>query len=352
MTPVARGTESRSGRGLVVAVTGPTGEIGRPYIRALEEAQEVTEIRGMARRPFDARAHGWRKTRYVQGDILDREAVDRLVDGADVVVHLAFVILGGHEESRRVNLDGSRNVFGAAVDAGARRLVYTSSVAAYGFHAGNPQPLTEAVAARGTDDFYYSAHKAELESVLAGIVGGAEIETYVFRPCIVAGPESPALVSNLPSVQAREALPGPLRPLFDAVPSAAKVLPDPGTPLQLVHADDVASALVAGTLGRGEPGVYNLAADGDIRMSDVARATGHLPVPVPHPLVAGLVTALNALPFTPARAEWLNAVRVPVVMDTSRAKRVLGWRPRYDTRATLEDTVDGARKAGLLPERG
>lgn len=335
--------------GLVVAVTGPTGEIGRPFIRALERARGVAEIRGMARRPFDAEAHGWKKARYVQGDILDRDAVERLVDGADVVVHLAFIIFGDHGDTRRINLDGSRNVFEATVASGARRLVYTSSVAAYGFHPDNPQPLDEDVAPRATEDFYYSAHKAELESVLAGIVAGSAIETYVFRPCIVGGEESPALVSNLPAVQTREAIPGALRPIFDAVPSAAKVLPDPGTPLQLVHADDVAAALVAGTLGRGEPGVYNLAGDGEIRMSDVARATGHVPVPVPRPLVAGLSTALNALPFTPARAEWLNAVRVPVIMDTAKAKQVLGWKPRHDTRATLEDTVSGARTSGLLP---
>ena len=67
----------------------------------------------------------------------------RSFDGADVAVHLAFAIFGGREETRRVNLEGSRNVFEAAIEAGVKRLVYASSVAAYGFHADNPQPLTE-----------------------------------------------------------------------------------------------------------------------------------------------------------------------------------------------------------------
>jgi UDP-glucose 4-epimerase len=117
----------RENRGmLTVAVTGPTGEIGRAFISALERAPEVDRVIGMARRPFDLAGHGWEKTEYRRGDILDREAVEELVDGADVVVHLAFVIVAGGDESREINLTGSRNVFEATAAAGAKRLVYTS----------------------------------------------------------------------------------------------------------------------------------------------------------------------------------------------------------------------------------
>ena len=73
----------------------------------------------MARRPFDPEAQGWRKTEYRQGDVLDREGVDALVAGADVVVHLAFIIFGGPQETREINLKGSRNVFEASAAAGA-----------------------------------------------------------------------------------------------------------------------------------------------------------------------------------------------------------------------------------------
>ena len=94
----------------------------------------------MARRPFDPAELGLRKTEYRQGDVLDRDAVDALVADADVVVHLAFIIMGGREESRRINLEGSANVFAAAAaQPRVQRLVYTSSVAAYGFHADNPR---------------------------------------------------------------------------------------------------------------------------------------------------------------------------------------------------------------------
>jgi UDP-glucose 4-epimerase len=124
---------ARASRGLTVAVTGPTGEIGLPFIAALERSRDVARIVGMARRPFDPAAHGFRRTEYRRGDVLDRAAVEGLADGADVVVHLAFVVLQASDETRHINVEGSRNVFEAAVAAGAKRLVYASSVAAYGF---------------------------------------------------------------------------------------------------------------------------------------------------------------------------------------------------------------------------
>ena len=121
----------------------------------------------MARRPFDPGSAGWKKVVYRQGDVLDRRRVAALVEEADVLVHLAFMIMGNAKQSRRVNLDGSRYVFEAAVAAGVPRLVYASSVAAYGFWRDAPLPLTEDVPARGTAEHYYSAQKAEVEQVLA-----------------------------------------------------------------------------------------------------------------------------------------------------------------------------------------
>src|SRR3954449_9447117 len=274
---------------LTVAVTGPTGDIGRAFLRALDRRRDVGRVLGMARRPFDPAALGLRKTRYRQGDVLDRAAVDDLAAEADVLVHLAFIILGSHEETRSVNLTGSRNVFAAAVAAPrVRRLVYTSSVAAYGFHSENPQPLTEDVPVRGTERFYYSAQKAELEEALEDETVGAELETYVLRPCIVAGPDALMLIRELPQVAA----PGLVRRVIPPV------LPDPGVPLQLVHHDDVASALVAATRGAGTPGAYNLAGDGTITLGDLASALGWRSIPVPRPLVAAASLGA-ALPLVP-----------------------------------------------------
>lgn len=338
--------------GLTVAVTGPTGSIGKAFIRALEDTPGVDRIIGMARRPIEPDQLGWKKTEYRQGDILDRPSVEDAVAGADVVVHLAFLIWGTQKEMRSVNLEGSRNVFQAALDAGATRLVYTSSVAAYGFYDSNPEVLTEDVAARGTDGHYYSAQKAELEETLEKMSRNSDTDVYVFRPCIVAGPTALDLIEKIPYVQLADKLPDPLKKLVGTIPLLRPVIPDPGVPFQLVHEDDVASAMVAAVLGRGEPGVYNLAADKEVTASDVAHALGWYSVPLPELAVDTTTKIVSHFPLLPSSASWVHAVRVPVLMDTSKARSELGWRPRYDALETLAETVAAAHERGLVPWPG
>ncbi|HEX5593966.1 MAG TPA: NAD-dependent epimerase/dehydratase family protein [Solirubrobacterales bacterium] len=333
---------------LAVAVTGPTGEIGKPLMSELERRPEVGSVLGMARSPFDPAAEGWEKVAYRRGDILDRGALAALFDGADVAVHLAFAIFGGREETRQVNLQGTRNVFEAAIKAGVKRLVYASSVAAYGFHPENPQPLSEEVPARGSEGFYYSRQKAELEDLLDELLLGSEVEAYVFRPCIVAGPRATMLIQQ--TVEAvRVVDPVPLlRRGVEKLPLVAPVLPDPGTPLQLVHHDDVAVGMAAAICGDGPAGVYNLAGDGEIQVRDIARALGWRWVPVPRPAVSVGTAAARRLSFASPKLEWAIAADTPVLMDTTRARRELGWSPRHDAQETLSETVAGARAAGLL----
>ncbi len=328
--------------GLTVAVTGPTGEIGVPFLRALERTKEVGRIIGMARRDFEPASRGLRRTEYLQGDILDPDAVKRLVKGADVVVHLAFIIQAS-DASRDINLEGSRNVFAAAVKAKAARLIYTSSVAAYGFGDDNPDVLFEDAATEGSPRHPYSFQKAQVERVLDEVVGGSRTAAYVFRPSIVAGPEAPLLVNLIPYVALGDRLPGAVRGLIDQVPLLKPVLPDPGVPFQLVHHDDVAAAMRAGVVGRGEPGVYNLAATGHLTVKDLADALGYYSFPVPDMAVDATAELVARLPFLPPEARWVEAFRRPMLMDCKKARSQLRWRPRYDAEETLRATVAAAR---------
>ena len=334
---------AESAAALTVAVTGPTGEIGKPFVRALEETPEVGRVLAMARRPFDPGALGWEKTEYRRGDILDRAAVDELVADADVVVHLAFIVVKASAGSYDINIDGSRNVFEATVAAGLPRLVYTSSVAAYGYHDDVSGSLREDMPARGTERHAYSHQKAEVERVLAEALAGGKTDAYVFRPCIVAGPEAPALLDQLPYVRLEEKVPATLAQTLDRVPGLKPVLPDHGVPFQLVHHDDVASALVAAVLGRGTPGVYNLAADGEITLSELAAALGWRSVPIPRRAVDVSASVLSRVPAMSVEAGWLEALRAPMLMDTSRARTELGWRPAHDAQDTLRELVSARR---------
>jgi UDP-glucose 4-epimerase len=326
---------------LRIAITGPTGEIGVSTIEALESRPEVERIVGMARRPFDPIDRGWSKVEYRQGDILDRDAVDALVADVDVVVHLAFIIMGSREESARVNLAGTRNVFEATVAAQRpRRLVYTSSVAAYGYHADNPTPITEDTPPKGSPEHYYSEQKAACEAALSEITTDTSLEVFVLRPCIVAGPKAPLLADAMPWNQ----LPNSVRRLTQSLPLPKPLFPDPGTPLQLVHHDDVAGAIaLAATTTSAPAGAYNIAGDGVLSMSDIADAFGARPIKVPRAAAVATSKVISRLPFVPSALEWLHAGRTSVVMDVSKAKEQLEWQPKYtaaETLSALASSVD------------
>src|SRR5436305_1394514 len=328
---------------LEVAVTGPTGEIGKPLLEELERRDEVGGVLGMARRAFDPAEEGWEKVSYRRGDILDRGALAALFDGVDVAVHLAFAIFGSRDETRQVNLQGSRNVFETAIKAGVKRLVYASSVAAYGFHPGNPQPLSEDVPARGSEGFYYSRQKAELEDLLGELLSGSCVEAYVFRPCIVAGPRATMLIEQtVETVRVGDPVPL-LRKGVERLPLVAPILPDPGTPIQLVHHDDVARAIAAAICGEGPPGVYNLAGKGEVQVRDIARELGWRWVPVPRPAVSIGAAAARRFSFASPKLEWAIAADTPVLMGTAKARQDLDWEPRHDAQETLAETVAGAR---------
>ena len=330
--------------GLTVTVTGPTGDLGIALVDSLERSRRVKRIVGMARRPFDPASQGWKKTEYREGDVQDRKSVEDAVKGADVVVHLAFAILESSDRTRGINIDGSRNVFEAAVAAGAERICYASSVAAYGFHEDNPNWLHEDVPPRGSDAHFYSAQKAEVEGVLGEVLLKTErTKAWVFRPCIVAGPKAQTLMEEIPYVRMSHAMPDPVRRLLSGMPVLRPVIPDPGVPFQLVHEDDVAQAFVAGVQGKGEPGPYNLAGNGKLTMSDLAGALGWYTIPIPELAVDATAEVIARLPAKPPALSWIESLRKPVLMKTDRAKKQLGWKPKYTSKGTLKELVDAYR---------
>jgi UDP-glucose 4-epimerase len=333
-----------AGEGLTVAVTGPTGDLGIGIVSALERSRSVKRIEGMARRPFDPAERGWRKTEYRQGDVTDTASVRDLVKRADVVVHLAFAILTASDATRELNVAGSRRVFEEAAKAGVERLCYASSVAAYGFHPDNPDWLTEDVEARGSPEHPYSQQKAEVERVLAEtLLRRRRTVAYAFRPCIVAGPGARTMLQEIPYYRLSQAMPERVARLLGSMPALKPVIPDPGTPFQLVHEDDVARAFVAGVRGVGQPGPYNLAGGGVLTLGDVADALGWYSVPVPKPVVEATAEVATRLPLVPDSVAWIHSVKKPVLMKTDRARRLLRWRPRHTARATLQAMVAAHR---------
>ena len=157
----------------------------------------------------------------------------------------------------------------------------------------------------------------------------------MLRPPVVLGPHA---------VGAKAVLPGPLNTV--AARLAAAVLPlrfplpavVPDVTVQFIHEDDVGLALLLCIVGAGPPGAYNIAGDGVMTGVDIARELGLAAIPIPGRVVRAAARAITRLPL-PAQAEWLEAATQPSIMDTTKAKRELGWQPRYTSSQSLRDTI-------------
>ena len=331
-----------SDAGLTVAVTGPTGTFGFGLIPLLEADPRIERIVGIARRPFDPSEHGWTKLDYRQGDVRDPDALESAFDDADVVVHLAFMITGtaSREKIRAINVEGTLNAFKAAVAAGADRFVYASSVAAYGFHDDNPIGMTEDWPTRPATRLFYAQEKAELEQLLGEQAdANPTLSLYLLRPPIVLGPHA---------VGAKNALPEPLGAVArKALDLAGRLpvplpVPAPDLPMQFIHEDDVGEALLKCVVADGPPGAYNIAGDGTVTAADVVRELGLNPITVPAGISQGAARAAASVPlpsFAPPMAEWVEAASHPAIMDTTKAKRELGWQPQYTGLEALRETL-------------
>jgi nucleoside-diphosphate-sugar epimerase len=327
-----------SDRNLTVAVTGPTGTFGFGLMPLLQHDERISRVVGIARRPFDPLEHGWTKMEYRRGDVRDQAALEAAFEGVDVVVHLAFMITGNasRETVRRINVDGTLNAFRAAVTTGARRFVYASSIAAYGFHRDNPLGMTEDWPTRPARRLFYAQEKAELERLLDDEASAhPEPQLYVLRPPIVLGPHT---------VGAKTVLPEPLNTFGARL--AATVLPlrfplpvpVPDVSVQFVHEDDVGQALLLCAVGAGPPGAYNIAGDGVMTGPEIARQLGFAAIPIPDGFVRAAARAVARLPLPP-QGEWVEAAAQPAIIDSAKARRQLGWQPRYTSSEALRDTI-------------
>jgi UDP-glucose 4-epimerase len=262
-------------------------------------------------------------------------------DGAAAVIHLAWLIQPSRDDAqlRAVNVDGSRRVFEAAVDAGVGALVHASSVGVY-----SPGPKDRAVdeswPREGVQSLFYARHKAECEHLLDGLEGrGTRIVR--LRPGLIfkreAGPE------------VRRLFAGPLLPAALLKPGRLPLLPLPDRlTVQCVHSHDVGEAYRLAALSDHAEGAYNIATEPVLDPDTIAKVLGARRVPFPEKplrLAADLTWRAH---LQPSPGGWVDMGLAVPVMDTTRAREHLGWTPDVHAADALRDVLAGMREpAGL-----
>ena len=315
-----------------IAVTGATGNVGTSVVSSLSADPAVEEIVGLARR-----LPRWRppRTRWVQADVATSPLEPHFA-GADAVIHLAWLIQPSRDGAalRAVNVEGSRRVFEAAARAGVGALVHASSVGVY-----SPGPkdrrVDESWPRDGIESSFYSRHKAEAERLLDGFED--ELRVVRLRPALIFKREAASGIRRL--------FAGPLLPSPLVQPRLIPVLPLPERlVLQAVHSLDVGEAYRLAATSPDARGAYNIAADPVLDPREVGRLLGARHVPVPAGAVRGAAALTWRARLQPSPSGWVDMGLAAPLLDSTRARRKLGWEPKHDAGEALLELLDGMRR--------
>jgi nucleoside-diphosphate-sugar epimerase len=317
-------------------------------MRLLAEDPDIASVVGLARRLPEERPPG---TQWSAVDLASEQAdLVREFEGADAVVHLAWAFQPTHDPATtwRTNVLGGIRVFEAVAAAGVPALVHASSVGAY-----SPGPKDRAVdeswPTHGWPDAAYTREKAYLERTLDAFeYGHPEVRVVRMRPAFLFKRES---ASEQRRIFGGKFLPGPL-----AKPETLPFLPDvPGLRVQALHTDDAAHAyrLAVHTQVRG---AFNLAAEPAVDAGVLGELLGvRRQVRLPRTAVRSAVAAAWGLRLLPASPHLFDAVLRLPLMDCTRARVELGWRPTKPATEVLEEFLQGFREgagAATEPLRG
>lgn len=328
-----------------VVVTGASGNVGTALLRRLGEERDV-EVVGVVRRPPEVDRAPYRGVAWVRADLSEHGGTEALTDafvGADAVVHLAWGFQPSHDLAylSRLGVGGTARVLAAAVEAGVPHLVHTSSVGAYASRTGT-DPVDEGWPTTGIPASAYSRDKVAAERLLD------QHERRATTPLISR--VRPGLVGQRRA--AAELLRYGAPPLLPrAALRAVPVLPlDRGLQVPVVHADDVADALLR-LLRTPVAGAFNLAADAPVTTRDVAEALGARHVHVPFAALRRAADLSWRAHLQPLDAGWVALGQEVPLLDCTRARDELGWRPRRTAVQVLEEVVAGMRSgsAGSSP---
>lgn len=327
-----------------VVVTGASGNLGTALLRRLAGDTERHEVVGVVRRPPSGPPYDG--VEWVGLDLAADAAAARLTEvsrGADAVVHLAWLFQPARDVAylQRVGVGGTRAVVAAVEAAGVPHLVHMSSLGAYspGPQDGDTRDggVDESWPTGGVPSLPYSRHKVSAERVLDDLEARRPGEPVVtrMRPGLVLQREagSALLRYGLPAaVPARVLRHVPVVPL------------DRSLAFQVVHADDVAAAVVASLHGRA-PGAFNLVADPVVRPPEVAAALHARWVHVPRVALRAAAAAAFAARLSPLDPGWIDLAFAVPLLDAGRATDELDWRPERSASAALDDAVAGMATA-------
>ena len=305
-----------------VLVTGAAGTVGRALLAEWPDGDLLATDLGDGGLPAGVRFRRMDVTGNDPDCVIGKEA-------PDVVVHLASIVTPppgmAHAAAHAVDVTGTRNVLDACIRHKVKRLVVTSSGAAYGYHADNPAWLNEDDALRGNPEFAYADHKRAVETLLAEYrAERPALGQLVFRPGTVLGRETDNQITRLFAGRWLLAIAGS------------------DSPFVFIWDADVVDAIVRG-IENDARGIYNMAGDGALTIDDIAARLDKPVLRVPASMVKAGLWIGHRLGLTPHRPQQVDFLRYRPVLANTRLKHAFGFTPAKTSAEVFDYFVEHAR---------
>lgn len=319
-----------------VLITGISGHLAGKLARRLEGDPDVEYVVGIG---LEEPSQDLERTEFVRADIRNPLTVKVLqTTEVDTVVHLHILAtprgVGGRSQMKEINVIGTMQLLGACQRAErVRKVVMKSTTAVYGADPRDPALFTEEMAARSEPRHGYTKDAVEVERYARGFGRRRpDVAVTLLRFANFLGPEIDTPLTRYFSLP--------------VVPTAMGYDPR----LQFVHEDDAVEVLHR-AVRQDHPGIYNVAGDGVLLLSQALRLMGRPSVPVVLPLVAPMASVFRRFGVVDFATDQLRYLLYGRVADNARMKERFGFAPRFTTKDALLDFARGRRVRRLVSER-
>lgn len=308
-----------------ILITGAGGYIGRQLAERLSQRFEVVGV--------DLRADDTANFPLFEMDIRDPALASMMVNKQiSHVVHLAAVLedSGNRDRDYDIDVNGTRNVLAACVNAGVRHIVVSSSGAAYGYHPDNPQWLSETDALRGNKEFAYSDHKRQVEEMLETYRRDhPELKQLILRVGTVLGANTKNLITNLFK----------RKRLLTVKGSAA--------PFVFIWDKDLLSIIEQGVVN-STSGIFNVAGDGTLTMEQIAALINKPVLRISAGILKSLLAVGKVVGLTRYGPSQINFLRYRPVLSNKKLKSEFAFTPEKTSEEAFLFFAEHARSRGEL----
>lgn len=290
-----------------ILITGGSGYIGYQLGKKLQENPQYNVIGMDIRNDLHDPSF-----KIVKMDIRDSGLTEFLAQNHIThVIHLASIVSPGIDEQLEYDIDvnGTANVIQACRDNQVQQLTVTSSGAAYGYYADNPDWLSESDPIRGNDSFSYSKHKRLVEELLAQFSAEqSKTKVLIMRPCTVLGNTTNNKITSLFERKRLLAVGGS------------------DSPFVFIWDQDVVNALEYGVVN-DKKGTFNLAGDGQLTVVDLAKITHKSILRIPAAVIRCILWCGKTLGLSQTGPEQVKFLQYRPVLSNEKLKKEFGYIP-------------------------